>query len=152
MKWMLSHALILAGLAAFSAAAQQTGPPPQTPKAPGMEKLSYALGMNLGLQLKRSGVAPDPKIVAMAIRDVLDGKPAEIQPDEIRSILKQAEAAGHFKLSSKNIAEGEAFLVKNAGADGITTLPDGLQYRVLKTGPGELPKKAQILTLSFRGH
>jgi FKBP-type peptidyl-prolyl cis-trans isomerase FkpA len=151
MKLRLQKTAMLAGLIAFSAIAQETKPGTKPPQPPDKEKLSYALGMNLGLLLKQSGVDPDMTVVSQAIKDVIEGKQTEIRQAEIRSILKQAESAARFKQSSKNIAEGEAFLAKNAGTQGINVLPDGLQYRVIQTGTGEIPKKIDILTLKFRG-
>ncbi len=136
---------------AFSAVAEDGGPEAKAPQPPDKEKLSYALGMNLALRIKSAGVSANPDLVAQAINDVLAGKPTQIQESEIDEIVKSAEATGHFKLSSKNIAEGEAFLAKNAKADGVKVLPDGLQYRVIKEGAGELPRTVQILTLRFRG-
>lgn len=150
MKLTSRHALVLAGWMAFSAAAQQTSPP-SAPQPPTKEKLSYALGMNLGEQLKRDGMEVDVDAVVQAINDVLAEKPTQIKETDIRRILRQAEAMGRLKQSSKNIAEGEAFLATNAKAPGIIALPDGLQYRVIKDGSGELPKMAQILTLKFKG-
>lgn len=34
------------------------------------------------------------------------------------------------------IAEAAAFMADNAKADGIQTTPSGIQYKVLKSGPG----------------
>jgi FKBP-type peptidyl-prolyl cis-trans isomerase FklB len=150
MKLTVRHALVLAGWMAFSAPAQQS-PPVSSPQAPTREKLSYALGMNLGEQLKRDGMEVDIDTIVAALNDVLVGRPTEVKETEIRRILKQAEVMCRMKQSSKNIAEGEAFLAKNATASGVTVLPDGLQYRVLKTGTGDSPKMSQILTLKFKG-
>lgn len=37
----------------------------------------------------------------------------------------------------KVAAEGAAFLAKNATAEGVTTLPDGLQYKIVRSGPAD---------------
>jgi FKBP-type peptidyl-prolyl cis-trans isomerase len=142
---------LAAGFAAFTTFAQETGPGAKTPDAPDKEKLSYALGMNLGQRIKNSGVDADAGVIAQALKDVLAGKPTEIQRAEIRSLLKQAETFGHLKQTTKNIADGQAFLDKNSKAEGITLLPDGLQYRVIQAATGELPKRVDLLTLKFRG-
>ncbi len=139
--------LVLAVLTALSATAEESKP--TTP--PDKQNLSYALGMNLALEVKSVGVDVDAGVVAQAIKDVLQGRSTEIKESDIISIVRRAEAIGRSKKTSKNIAEGEAFLAKNARADGITVLPDGLQYRVLKEGTGELPRPVRIVTLRFRG-
>jgi peptidylprolyl isomerase/FKBP-type peptidyl-prolyl cis-trans isomerase FklB len=38
-----------------------------------------------------------------------------------------------------NLAAGRAFLATNAKAPGVVTLPDGLQYKVVKSGPTTVP-------------
>ncbi len=131
--------------------AQESQPAAASAEPPGKQKLSYALGMNLALQIKKSSVNADLDVVAQAIRDVLEGKRTEIQEPEIHPLLKQAEAFGRLKQISKNINEGAAFLAKNAKEPGITVLPDGLQYRVITTGTGEFPKPKDLLTLKIHG-
>lgn len=138
----------IAGLVSLSAFSEETKPA-ATP--PDKEKISYALGMNLGERIKNSGADADIDIIAQALKDVLAGKPTEIKEAEIRLILKQAEAFGHLRQTTKNINEGVAFLEKNAKTEGIVALPDGLQYRVIQAGTGDVPKRVDVLTLKFRG-
>jgi FKBP-type peptidyl-prolyl cis-trans isomerase len=38
-----------------------------------------------------------------------------------------------------NLAAGRAFLATNAKAPGVVTLPDGLQYKIVKQGPTSVP-------------
>jgi FKBP-type peptidyl-prolyl cis-trans isomerase len=147
----LQNALIVAGLMTFSAIAQEPKPPAKPLEPPDKQKLSYALGMNLGLQIKHISMDADIDVVARGIKDVLEGKGTEIQEPEIRPLLKQAEDFGRLRQVSKKINEGVAFLAKNAREPGITVLPDGLQYRVIKTGTGEFPKRTELVTLNFKG-
>lgn len=135
--------LTLLGIFLFSSARAQ--------EAPSKADLSYALGMHLGLQIKKNGVDVDTNLIAKAIKDVLHGNPTELEETQIRNILRRAESYAHLKLSSKYIAEGETFLAKNAKEPGVTVLPDGLQYRVIKTGTGPTANLPDILTIKFRG-
>jgi FKBP-type peptidyl-prolyl cis-trans isomerase FklB len=151
MNLKLKKAVLPGIFVAFSVFAQDSNTSPKLPERPDKEKLSYALGMNLGLQIKQAGMDANIDVVVEAIRDVLAGKPAEIQESEIASIFRQAQAAGRLKQASTNIAEGAAFLAKNAKEPGVTVLPDGLQYRVIRTGTGDFPKRLELLTLKFRG-
>jgi FKBP-type peptidyl-prolyl cis-trans isomerase len=49
--------------------------------------------------------------------------------------------------------EGVAFLAKNAKAPGVVTLPDGLQYKVLQSGPagGASPKRSDEIKVNYEG-
>jgi len=151
MRLKLPTLAVIAAFIGFSAFSEDAKPPATPVAPPDKDKLSYALGMNLGQRIKGSGVDTDINVIEQAIKDVLGGKPTEIQESEIHAILKQAETFGHLRQTTKNIADGTAFLARNAKEPGVTVLPDGLQYRVIQPGTGELPKRADLLTLKFRG-
>jgi FKBP-type peptidyl-prolyl cis-trans isomerase FklB len=47
---------------------------------------------------------------------------------------------------------GAALLVANARDPGVTTLPSGLQYRVLRAGPaGPSPKEGDVIKVHYEG-
>src|SRR5579872_2270400 len=46
---------------------------------------------------------------------------------------------------------GELFLKKNKAKPGVVTLPDGLQYKVLKEGTGERPSETDMVTVNYSG-
>ena len=53
--------------------------------------------------------------------------------------------------AEKNRQEGEAFLARNKTQEGVRTLPDGLQYKVLKAGTGPVPKPTDRVMVNYRG-
>ncbi len=138
---IIAGALLLAG----SALSQSSSQPPD-PRA-----VSYAFGLNLGIQIKQMGAEVDINTIVQAMKDVQDGKPTKLQASDLPSIFKQEEDFARSKIAAKNKAEGEAFLAKNAASPGITVLPDGLQYRVLQPGTGAAPNLSDIVTLKYRG-
>ena len=58
---------------------------------------------------------------------------------------QKTEAAG------KNLQEGKAFLAENAKKKDVTTLPSGLQYKVIEKGSGASPKKTDSVTVHYKG-
>jgi len=62
---------------------------------------------------------------------------------------KQEEA--NRQLGARNKTEGEAFLAQNKAKEGVTTLPSGLQYRVLKAGTGKKPKATDTVVTHYKG-
>jgi peptidylprolyl isomerase/FKBP-type peptidyl-prolyl cis-trans isomerase FklB len=50
------------------------------------------------------------------------------------------------------ISAGDRFLAQNAHAPGVTTLPSGLQYRVLQSGPpGPSPQIGDVIKVDYEG-
>jgi FKBP-type peptidyl-prolyl cis-trans isomerase len=53
--------------------------------------------------------------------------------------------------AERNRRAGEAFLARNRDADGVVTLPSGLQYKVLKAGDGRKPALDDTVVVHYRG-
>jgi FKBP-type peptidyl-prolyl cis-trans isomerase FklB len=125
-----------------------------------MDKLSYALGLNIGHQLKGMGLEGklSAQDFAAAIDDILNGRPMQITDDEAVSLLnsffaevekKQQAAAAEAGKTAK--AEGEAFLAANAKRQGVITLPSSLQYEILNEGNGKSPKATDVVRCHYHG-
>lgn len=53
--------------------------------------------------------------------------------------------------SDLTLAANERYLAENAKKPGVVVLPNGLQYRVLKSGSGRTPTVNDIVTVSYKG-
>lgn len=53
--------------------------------------------------------------------------------------------------TDKNKSSGEDFLAANKKKPGVITLPDGLQYKVIKEGSGSLPTLNDLVTVNYAG-
>jgi FKBP-type peptidyl-prolyl cis-trans isomerase FklB len=122
------------------------------------EKLSYALGMDLANQLKGQSVEIDPDIFAQAVKDVMSGSKLLLTDDqaraaiaELQKVMMQKQQAQNAQVAEKNKADGLAFLAKNKTAEGVVTLPSGLQYKILKPGEGKKPTLTDTVTCNYRG-
>jgi FKBP-type peptidyl-prolyl cis-trans isomerase len=126
------------------------------------DKQSYAIGINVGKglsqNLKQAGVEIDPAILTRAIKDVLSGGKQSMTDQEAQETLKalqtemRAEQAEKTKqLAEANKKEGDEFLAANKAKEGVTTLPDGLQYKILQEGTGPKPSATDAVTVNYRG-
>jgi FKBP-type peptidyl-prolyl cis-trans isomerase len=122
------------------------------------DKESYALGMNVGKSLKKDGVDIDPKIVARGIADTLAGGKTVLTDEEARAALvtlqgdvRKRQTAELEVLGRANKQEGDAFLAANKAQQGVITLPDGLQYKILREGDGPKPTAADSVVCNYRG-
>ncbi len=118
------------------------------------EKLSYIIGMDMGKNLKNQSVDIDPNILAKGIKDGLSGGKNLLTDQEIRETMaafQKEMVAKQQALGEKNKKEGEAFLAENKKKKGVTTLPSGLQYKVVKAGTGKKPKPTDTVTVHYQG-
>lgn len=122
---------------------------PETGAKPDKNKISYALGLRMGLQLFRTGVELNTDSVVQGMNDVILGKPTKLQEADIAPLFKQAQAYESYKRAEKNKLEGIAFLAKHAKEPGVTVLPSGVQYKVISNGTGPVAKPDDIVIISY---
>ncbi len=121
-------------------------------------KLSYAVGWDIGADIKRRSTEFDVESLIAAIRDTVADKEPKVGPEEMQTLLTalqekvRAEQVEQFRaLSEKNQAESEAFLIANKTKTGIVALPSGVQYRVIEEGAGARPGLESKVTVHYRG-
>ncbi|MBR4571916.1 MAG: FKBP-type peptidyl-prolyl cis-trans isomerase [Prevotella sp.] len=123
-----------------------------------MDKLSYALGLGIGTQLRQMGAESlNIDDFAQAIKDSIAGteqiKAAEaqkiVQDFFIEQEKKQRAATAEKGKVMK--AEGEKYLAENAQKPGVITTASGLQYMVLKEGDGKSPKATDSVMCHYEG-
>lgn len=122
------------------------------------QKISYSIGVSIGSNWKRQGVEVDLDILNKGIKDGLGGGATLLTDQEIRNILTgyqqklQAAQEGQRKqLADKNKQESEAFLAANKEKARVVTLTNGLQYKIITEGKGEMPKANDTVEVNYRG-
>jgi FKBP-type peptidyl-prolyl cis-trans isomerase FklB len=118
------------------------------------DKVSYIIGMEIGMNLKKQAIDIDSTILARGMKDALSGTKPLLTEQEIKEtmgLLQKEMMAKQSEVSKKNKAEGEAFLAENKKKEGVKTLPSGLQYKVIKAGTGKKPKSTDTVTAHYRG-
>ena len=125
-----------------------------------MDKLSYALGLNIGHQMREMGL-PDSfaaEDFATAVDDVLKGNKPRISIDDATNLLndfftrlekERQESAQKAGAAAK--LEGEQFLAENAKKPNVRVTPSGLQYEVIQEGTGKSPKATDTVRCHYHG-
>jgi len=126
------------------------------------EKLSYSLGYTQGAGMggffKAQSVDVDNNIIVNGFKDGVTGVKAPMTEQEMKDIManfqknmaaKRAEAMK--EAGDKNKKAGEAFLAENKKNKGVVTLPDGLQYKILKEGKGNKPTATDKVKVNYKG-
>lgn len=117
-----------------------------------MEKLSYALGMVIGHNLKGMGVDNlNGTDFAQAITDVLAGQTTKLTDAEAQQLVNNFMQKQQEEATRAIREEGEKFLAENAKKEGVTVLPSGLQYTIIKEGTGNQPLATDKVKCYYEG-
>lgn len=122
------------------------------------QKLSYAIGMTIGEGMKKDAPDIDTAIVMQALKDALAGGKLLMTDEEAKGVMNSFRAemikkkqAEELRLSETNKQAGEKFLAENKAREGVVTLPDGLQYKIIKQGTGPKPTASDTVVTNYRG-
>jgi len=130
------------------------------------ENMSYAIGTDIGNNLKRGGVELDMDALASAMKNAMAGQPSKLTDQQVREAINNYRQAARAKqeesrrtTADKNRKEGETFLAENKMKPGMKTvevkLQDGttaeMQYKVITEGTGTIPKSNDTVVVNYRG-
>jgi FKBP-type peptidyl-prolyl cis-trans isomerase FklB len=122
------------------------------------DKISYAFGVDLARDLKRQTAEVNPDMVVRALTDSLADKKLVMTDAEVSATLSQFAADqkkdyehARAMIAEKNRKAAETFVAQNVKKAGVVTLPDGLQYKVLKQGSGKTPGPEDEVVVNYRG-
>ena len=117
-----------------------------------MNKISYALGLGIGQQLKSMNIEDfSIEDFAKSISDVMSGKETAISSRDAQALLNEYFQKKEKEQAQNAIAEGKVYLEQNAKRDGVTQTKSGLQYEVLTEGTGKSPKATDTVRCHYEG-
>lgn len=117
-----------------------------------MNKISYALGLGIGQQLKSMNIEDfSIEDFTKSISDVMSGKETAISSREAQVMLNEYFQNKEKEQAQNAIAEGKVYLEQNAKRDGVTQTKSGLQYEVLTEGTGKSPKATDTVRCHYEG-
>ena len=151
MKWPYLLAAVLAGTGCNTETTTET---PANPLTTDQQRFSYAIGYQLGQDVKKRDLDVDPEALARAVRDGLTAAEPRLSPEEMQAaVVKrlQTQMEGRRKLAGENREKGQAFLTENKRKDGVVETSSGLQYQVMEPGAGSKPGADSQVTVHYRG-
>ncbi len=145
--------------AAPAAAPQGAAPAAQAPAGPiDRNKLSYAIGYEIGRDFVEKKMDVDVNTVIRAIQDGYAKRPSSVPEAEMKTVLGQmrdkmiGEAKTRYEAAARdNKAKSDRFLAENRSKKGIVVLPSGIQYRVIEEGTGRKATPTSEVTVHYRG-
>lgn len=122
------------------------------------QRVSYIFGLSVAEQFQRGGIDLDVDALALALRDMKEGKEPRLTQEEIQLAMRafQDRQAAQQQESMKMVAdantkEGTEFLAANKAKDGVVVTASGLQYKEITAGTGKQPVAEDTVTVHYRG-
>ena len=176
----MKHLKNLVAVAAVFALAGCNQPEPPTDEAAAgqlpltthEQKISYLAATDFANNFRAQGVELDVDTVALAVRDVMEGREVRLSQEEIaetvekfrvQTVARQQQQAREQeeneakalaeqnRLAEENSKAGTAFLTENGKKEGVVTLASGLQYKIIEQGSGPKPTASDTVKVHYRG-
>ncbi len=122
------------------------------------DKVSYSIGMDIGLTFKKQKMDLNPDALSAGLKDALSGNKPLLTEEQVKETMTafskemtEKQAAANKEAAEKNTAGGEKFLTESKTKEGVKTTAGGLQYKVVKDGNGPSPKDTDTVVVNYRG-
>jgi len=119
-----------------------------------VDRVSYAIGVQIGTGMKQQGLEVNPDMIAQAMKDVFAGKETLLNQEQVQKVFMDFQKQmmeKQKKAAEENAKKGAAFLEANKGKEGVKVLPSGLQYKVITEGTGKTPTADDRVKTNYRG-
>ena len=139
----------------------------ELPSAAEVDSVSYLIGVNFGSFLKGNGFAEanlnelNMAELKKGMQDFLvaEGTPYDpefgdqfkINPNDMSRMLNGFISKKQSYKAAKNLAEGKAFLAKNALKENVDTTASGLQYTIEAEGAAEKIAPQDTVWVNYKG-
>lgn len=122
------------------------------------QKLSYAMGLDLGEYFKGLEEKFDLNVLQQGIVDGYNGNKPLLSPADAAAI-QQTFAKGQqekqvkkaVEMVQKNRKAADEFLKGNKTKEGVVETKSGLQYKVIKKGQGAKPVPTDTVKVQYKG-
>lgn len=117
-----------------------------------LDSISYSAAVMIAQSLKQQGLdSLDIASFTKGLNDALNGNQLAINVAQCNQLMQKHRQDFQAKKYEKVIADGKKFLAENGKRKGVTTLPSGLEYEVLKEGTGPKPKASDKVEVHYHG-
>lgn len=117
------------------------------------QKISYAIGANLGTQVSHDDIELDLDALVQGVRDGMAGqnKFTDEQMQEAFMQLQQEMQAKRDNVANEEKIKGQKFLEENKKNPDVKVTASGLQYKVVTQGNGPKPTATSKVTVKYKG-
>lgn len=118
-----------------------------------IKKASYAIGQQIGSNLKSQNIEFDADVVAMALKDASKGE-SKLDKDGLQAAMMKLQEMAMKKQQDEanvNLQKATAFLEQNKSAPGVKSTASGLQYIITQEGSGKMPSDNDEVKVHYTG-
>jgi len=119
-----------------------------------IDSFSYAAGMSIGSNMKSQGLDDiNGALMVAGLQDVFKGNPTLMTEEMANQKLQETIQAYMAKKADAAKQKEKTFFAENKKRPGVTELPNGLQYEVLKAGEanGAKPRSQDTVVVHYKG-
>lgn len=119
-----------------------------------LDSFSYALGLNIAKNLQQQGIDQiSHTAMQKALDDVFYKRPFLLNDQQANLCIQEKIQGNMGKKNAVVKAKGTAFLAANKKKPGVISLPDGLQYEIIKKGAAAsaTPKLEDTVVAHYAG-
>lgn len=150
----MKYRLTLAAIAALTLALAGCNADSEPDLDSDESQYGYAIGWQVGQNMRQSGQELEAEATAAAIRDALSDREPRLDEAAMQAALQEAqerERRERAGAAEENRAAGEAFMEQYREQDGVETSPEGLAWRVLEEGDGPKPEAGATVLVHYEG-
>jgi FKBP-type peptidyl-prolyl cis-trans isomerase len=126
---------------------------------------SYAIGVQIGRNMKTAPEGIDTKGVLKGFSDIINGNALAYEDKALVAAMSAFQEKMMQEQSSKqkvqqaemqskgveNQKEADEYLAKNKTAEGVKVDASGIQYKILASGTGKTPGKTDKVEVNYKG-
>jgi len=117
------------------------------------EKNSYAIGADIGSNLKNAGIEINVEALKQGLADAFKGE-SKMTMEEMQAAFDDIQKKAEAKQNVGNELEkekGKQFLAENKKREGVKETESGLQYEVIAMGDGPKPEATDQVKVHYTG-
>ena len=119
---------------------------------------SYAVGVQTARTFTKDNVDIDLEQFIKGLKDATGGKSLLLSEEDLHKVLNNFQndlrrniKSARAMAAADNIKKGKAYLDENKKKPDVVAMPNGLQYRVIKSGTGKTPQDSDTVEVNYRG-
>ncbi len=122
------------------------------------DKLGYAIGMSVGMNMKKQHIDATAETLAAGLKDAFAGTGTLLTEEEMVQVLtayqqemQMKQMADQAAIAAANEKKSALFMEENGKKEGVKILPSGLQYKILTAGSGQSPAADVTVEVHYQG-